>query len=148
VTRKITRAVADISNENQEVRIDHAACASHYNVEVCVVQVLYLGNLNALRDWGHAKDYVEVVRMRLLIARCQAMCVTQGMWLMLQHDKAEDFVLATGEQLRVAVCVACVRVHTLTWSARQVLCEAVCRACVQARRHHNRLEGREGTGGV
>ena len=40
---------------------------------------LILGNLNALRDWGHAKDFVE------------------GMWKMLQHDKADDFVLATGE---------------------------------------------------
>lgn len=40
---------------------------------------LYLGNLNALRDWGYAKDYVEC------------------MWLMLQHDTPEDFVIATGE---------------------------------------------------
>lgn len=40
---------------------------------------IYLGNLNAKRDWGHAKDYVE------------------AMWLMLQHDKPEDFVIATGE---------------------------------------------------
>jgi GDPmannose 4,6-dehydratase len=58
VTRKITREVAKIalgkSNE------------------------LYLGNLNAQRDWGHAKDYVEV------------------MWLMLQQEKPEDFVIATG----------------------------------------------------
>jgi GDPmannose 4,6-dehydratase len=41
---------------------------------------LALGNLTSLRDWGHARDYVE------------------GMWMMLQHNKAEDFVLATGEQ--------------------------------------------------
>ncbi|MBQ3670833.1 MAG: GDP-mannose 4,6-dehydratase, partial [Treponema sp.] len=41
---------------------------------------LYLGNLNALRDWGYAKDYVEC------------------MWLILQQDKADDFVVATGEQ--------------------------------------------------
>jgi GDPmannose 4,6-dehydratase len=41
--------------------------------------VIYLGNLNAQRDWGHAKDYVE------------------GMWLMLQNDVADDFVLATGQ---------------------------------------------------
>jgi len=41
---------------------------------------LYLGNLNALRDWGHAKDYVE------------------AMWMMLQHDKPDDYVVATGEQ--------------------------------------------------
>ena len=39
---------------------------------------LYLGNMDAKRDWGHAKDYIE------------------GMWLMLQQDKADDFVLATG----------------------------------------------------
>ncbi|KAI0267284.1 hypothetical protein BC834DRAFT_981273 [Gloeopeniophorella convolvens] len=59
VTRKITRAVADISLGKQ-------AC-------------LYLGNLDARRDWGHARDYVE------------------GMWRMLQQDTPEDFVLATGE---------------------------------------------------
>ena len=59
VTRKITRAVADIHLGNQEY--------------------LYLGNLDAKRDWGHARDYVE------------------GMWRILQHNKADDFVLATGE---------------------------------------------------
>jgi GDPmannose 4,6-dehydratase len=58
VTRKITRAVAKIALGLQEK--------------------IYLGNLNALRDWGHAKDYVE------------------AMWLMLQQEKAEDFVIATG----------------------------------------------------
>ncbi len=58
VTRKITMAVAAIANGLQNT--------------------LYLGNLNAQRDWGHAKDYVE------------------AMWLMLQQDKAEDFVIATG----------------------------------------------------
>jgi GDPmannose 4,6-dehydratase len=60
VTRKITRAVARISMGLQEK--------------------LYLGNLDALRDWGHARDYVE------------------AMWLMLRHDTADDFVIATGEQ--------------------------------------------------
>lgn len=60
VTRKITRAAADISLGKQ-------AC-------------LYLGNLDAERDWGHARDYVD------------------GMWLMLQQPSAEDFVLATGEK--------------------------------------------------
>jgi GDPmannose 4,6-dehydratase len=45
--------------------------------------VLSLGNLNALRDWGHAKDYVE------------------AMWLMLQQDAPTDFVIATGEQYSV-----------------------------------------------
>lgn len=60
VTRKITRALANISQ----------------GIESC----LYLGNLNALRDWGHAKDYVEM------------------QWLMLQQDSPEDYVIATGEQ--------------------------------------------------
>ncbi len=60
VTRKITRAAARIS--------------------VGLQKRLYLGNLNALRDWGHARDYVE------------------GMWLMLQQPKPDDFILATGEQ--------------------------------------------------
>jgi GDPmannose 4,6-dehydratase len=59
VTRKITRAVAAIQAGQQDC--------------------LYLGNLDAKRDWGHAKDYVE------------------GMWRMLQQDEAEDYVLATGE---------------------------------------------------
>ena len=58
VTRKITMAVAAIANGLQNT--------------------LYLGNLNAQRDWGHAKDYVE------------------AMWLILQQDKPEDFVIATG----------------------------------------------------
>lgn len=58
VTRKITRAVAKIALGLQDC--------------------LYLGNLDAKRDWGHAKDYVE------------------GMWRILQHDVPEDFVLATG----------------------------------------------------
>ena len=59
VTRKITLAAARIAQEKQET--------------------LYLGNLDSLRDWGYAKDYVEC------------------MWLILQHDKPEDFVIATGE---------------------------------------------------
>lgn len=59
VTRKITLAVARIALGYQDK--------------------LYLGNLDSLRDWGYAKDYVEC------------------MWLMLQHDKPEDFVIATGE---------------------------------------------------
>ncbi|MBS1752692.1 MAG: GDP-mannose 4,6-dehydratase [Ferruginibacter sp.] len=58
VTRKITMAVAAIAHGTQDT--------------------LYLGNLNAQRDWGHAKDYVE------------------AMWLILQQDKPEDFVIATG----------------------------------------------------
>lgn len=59
VTRKITLAAANIANGLQEK--------------------LYLGNLNAKRDWGYARDYVEC------------------MWLMLQHESPEDFVIATGE---------------------------------------------------
>ncbi len=58
VTRKITRAAAAISLGQQEV--------------------LYLGNLDAQRDWGHAREYVE------------------GMWAMLQQDRGDDYVLATG----------------------------------------------------
>ena len=60
VTRKITRAIARIALGLQDC--------------------LYLGNLSALRDWGHARDYVEM------------------MWLMLQQQQAEDFVVATGVQ--------------------------------------------------
>jgi len=63
VTRKITRALKSISEGEQEC--------------------LYLGNLDALRDWGHARDYVE------------------AMWLMLQQDEPEDFVIATGKQYSV-----------------------------------------------
>jgi GDPmannose 4,6-dehydratase len=59
VTRKVTRAVADIQAGRQEK--------------------LFIGNLDAKRDWGHARDYVE------------------GMWLMLQQPKPDDYVLATGE---------------------------------------------------
>ena len=58
VTRKITRAVSEI----------------HHGTRDC----LYLGNLDAKRDWGHARDYVE------------------GMWMILQHDTPDDYVLATG----------------------------------------------------
>ena len=63
VTRKITRALARIREGLQEN--------------------LYLGNMDALRDWGHAKDYVEM------------------QWLMLQQEKPEDFVIATGHQYSV-----------------------------------------------
>ncbi|EJD6477293.1 GDP-mannose 4,6-dehydratase [Providencia rettgeri] len=63
VTRKITRAIANIAQ----------------GLENC----LYLGNLDALRDWGHAKDYVRM------------------QWLMLQQDAPEDFVISTGKQISV-----------------------------------------------
>lgn len=63
VTRKITRAIANMSQ----------------GLEQC----LYLGNMDALRDWGHAKDYVKM------------------QWMMLQQDKPDDFVIATGKQISV-----------------------------------------------
>tara|TARA_B100001248_G_scaffold200089_1_gene154366 strand:+ start:681 stop:1709 length:1029 start_codon:yes stop_codon:yes gene_type:complete len=63
VTRKITRALA--------------------RIKLGLQKTLYLGNLNSKRDWGHAKDYVEV------------------QWLMLQQKKPEDFVIATGKQYSV-----------------------------------------------
>jgi GDPmannose 4,6-dehydratase len=69
VTRKITRAVA----------------AMQHGVQQC----LYLGNLNAQRDWGHARDYVK------------------GMWSILQQDVADDYVLATGETTAVRDFVKC-----------------------------------------
>jgi GDPmannose 4,6-dehydratase len=63
VTRKITRGLANISQ----------------GVQTC----LYLGNMDALRDWGHAKDYVRM------------------QWMMLQQDEPDDFVIATGKQISV-----------------------------------------------
>lgn len=63
VTRKITRGVSNIAQ----------------GLEQC----LYLGNMDALRDWGHAKDYVRM------------------QWMMLQQEQAEDFVIATGKQISV-----------------------------------------------
>jgi GDPmannose 4,6-dehydratase len=63
VTRKVTRGLANISQ----------------GLEKC----LFMGNIDALRDWGHAKDYVRM------------------QWLMLQQDKPEDFVIATGIQFTV-----------------------------------------------
>ena len=80
VTRKITRALARISLGAQDC--------------------LYLGNMDAKRDWGHAKDYVRM------------------QWLMLQQEKAEDFVIATGEQysVREFVEIACTKLGlTVTW---------------------------------
>tara|TARA_B100001057_G_scaffold471962_1_gene534773 strand:+ start:1208 stop:2254 length:1047 start_codon:yes stop_codon:yes gene_type:complete len=63
VTRKITRALS--------------------RIKLGIQENLYLGNINAKRDWGHARDYVE------------------AQWLMLQQDKPEDFVIATGEQYSI-----------------------------------------------
>ena len=74
VTRKITRGLANIAQ----------------GLDKC----LYMGNIDSLRDWGHAKDYVRM------------------QWLMLQQDKAEDFVVATGLQYSVR--------EFIIWSAREL----------------------------
>src|SRR6202012_3201137 len=85
VTRKITRGLANIAQ----------------GLDSC----LFMGNLDALRDWGHAKDYVEM------------------QWLMLQQEKPEDFVIATGEQYSVRDfvqrCAAFLEIN-LTWSGSGV----------------------------
>ena len=85
VTRKITRALANISQ----------------GLESC----LYLGNVDALRDWGHAKDYVRM------------------QWLMLQQDQPEDFVIATGQQVSVRAFVESAARHlhmALRWQGAGV----------------------------
>ncbi len=85
VTRKITRAAARIKHGLQEV--------------------LYLGNLNSLRDWGHAKDYVE------------------GMWRILQQETPEDYVLATGQKISVREFVAKAFAHAgiqIEWSGADI----------------------------
>ncbi len=74
VTRKITRGLANIAQ----------------GLEKC----LYMGNINALRDWGHAKDYVRM------------------QWMMLQQESAEDFVIATGVQYSVR--------QFIEWSANEL----------------------------
>lgn len=85
VTHKITRAVAEI----------------HHGI----TDTLYLGNLDAKRDWGHARDYVE------------------AMWLMLQQDQPEDFVIATGVQYSVREFVekafACID-RQIKWQGSEV----------------------------
>ena len=85
VTRKITRAVAAI--------------------ELGLQERLFLGNLDAQRDWGHARDYVE------------------GMWRILQQPVAEDYVLATGESHSVREFVELAFAHigrTITWTGTGV----------------------------
>jgi GDPmannose 4,6-dehydratase len=74
VTRKITRGLCNISQ----------------GLETC----LYMGNINSLRDWGHAKDYVQM------------------QWMMLQQDKPEDFIISTGTQHSVR--------EFITWSAAEL----------------------------
>ena len=91
VTRKITRAAAAIKLGYQEV--------------------LYLGNIDAKRDWGHAREYVR------------------GMWLMLQQDQPDDYVLATGETtiIRDFVTEAFKNVDiSLRWEGRGVDEKGVC----------------------
>jgi GDPmannose 4,6-dehydratase len=85
VTRKITRALARIKLGLQEC--------------------LYLGNLDALRDWGHAKDYIEM------------------QWLMLQQEKPDDFVIATGVQFSVRDFVDAAAAEVgmqITWNGQGV----------------------------
>lgn len=78
VTRKITRGIADILSKK--------------------INKIYLGNLNARRDWGYAKDYVE------------------AMWLMLQQDEPDDYVIATGETHSVKEFVEeAFRIAGLNW---------------------------------
>ncbi|MGR9884709.1 GDP-mannose 4,6-dehydratase, partial [Escherichia coli] len=67
VTRQITRAIANTAQE--------------------LTSCLYLDNMDSLRDWGHAKDYVKM------------------QWMMLQQEQPEDFVIATGVQYSVRQCV-------------------------------------------
>ena len=74
VTRKITRGISNIA----------------LGLESC----LYMGNIDALRDWGHAKDYVRM------------------QWMMLQQDKPDDFVIATGKQYSVR--------DFISWSAKSL----------------------------
>jgi len=74
VTRKVTRGLANIAQ----------------GLEDC----LYMGNIDALRDWGHAKDYVRM------------------QWLMLQQDAPEDYVIATGQQYTVR--------EFITWAAAEL----------------------------
>jgi GDPmannose 4,6-dehydratase len=85
VTRKITRGLA--------------------RIKVGLQDCVYLGNLDAKRDWGHAKDYVEM------------------QWLMLQQDKPDDYVIATGEQLSVREFVNATAEEMnlrITWRGRGV----------------------------
>jgi GDPmannose 4,6-dehydratase len=98
VTRKITRAVAAIEAGRQEK--------------------LYLGNLDARRDWGHARDYVE------------------GMWRILQHERPDDFVLATGEAHSVREFVELAFSHIgvkIQWSGSGVAEQGIDAATGQVR---------------
>ena len=85
VTRKITRALA--------------------RIKLGLQKKLYLGNLNAKRDWGHAKDFVE------------------AQWLMLQQEKPDDFVIATGKQYSVKDFINIASKHldlNIEWSGKDL----------------------------
>jgi GDPmannose 4,6-dehydratase len=85
VTRKVTRGLANIAQ----------------GIDAC----LYMGNIDALRDWGHAKDYVEM------------------QWLMLQQDAPDDFVIATGMQYSVRTFIEKAAAHLgiqLAWQGKGV----------------------------
>ncbi len=85
VTRKITRGLAQIALGLQDC--------------------LFMGNIDSLRDWGHARDYVEM------------------QWLMLQQEQAEDFVIATGKQISVRAFINCAAKElgiTLAWAGSGV----------------------------
>ena len=64
------------------------------NIALGLESCLYMGNIDALRDWGHAKDYVRM------------------QWMMLQQDEAKDYVIATGKQYSVR--------EFITWSANEL----------------------------
>ena len=105
VTRKITRSLARMV----------------LGLERC----LYLGNMNALRDWGHARDYVEI------------------QWLMLQQERPEDFVVATGRQISVRSFVELAAAElgiSLAWTGRDVEETGVIAAIDEERQR--RLTGR------
>ena len=96
VTRKITRGLANIAQ----------------GLEAC----LYMGNIDSLRDWGHAKDYVRM------------------QWMMLQQDEPEDFVIATGEQYSVR--------EFITWAAEDLGIDTALRG--HGRRRGRRRRARRG----
>jgi GDPmannose 4,6-dehydratase len=80
VTRKITRGLS--------------------RIKVGLQETLYMGNLDAMRDWGHARDYVEM------------------QWLMLQQERPQDYVIATGQQYSVREFINCCAARLgieLTW---------------------------------
>ena len=107
VTRKITIATARIAQDMQDK--------------------LYLGNLNSLRDWGYAKDYVEC------------------MWLILQHETPEDFVIATGQYhtVREFCTLAFKEVGIeLKWEGEGVDEKGICVADNRTNKHSGSLEGK------